>query len=332
MEKFSNAIGIDVSKLTLDAHDYVKGLHIQFSNTASGFKQLLRWSKKSNSDLTTLLFCFEHTGLYSLPLAMFLTKQQVQYAMVSGLEIKYSLGLSRGKDDQVDAKRIAEYAYLRRNKITIYRLPSKLLLELKSLLSLREKMVIQRAGYKVTKKEMKSFLKVSKASSALFQIQDRLIQELDKQIKNVEKQIRILINQEEQLKKTYSLATSVKGVGLVVGTTMLVYTNCFTAFKDWRKFATYCGIAPFGHDSGTSIKKPKKVHHLANKRLKALLSNAASTSIQYNPEMKIYYERRLKEGKQKMSTQNIIRNKIVARVFAAVRRGTPYVDTLKYAA
>ena len=111
MEKFSNAIGIDVSKLTLDAHDYVKGVHIQVSNTVNGFKQLLRWSKKSNIDLTTLLFCFEHTGLYSLPLAMFLSKLQVQYAMVSGLEIKYSMGLSRGKDDQVDAQRIAEYAF-----------------------------------------------------------------------------------------------------------------------------------------------------------------------------------------------------------------------------
>ena len=66
--------------------------------------------------------------------------------------------------------------------------------------------------------------------------------------------------------------------------------------------------------------------------MKALLSNAASTSIQHNAEMRIYYQRRLQEGKSKMSTQNIIRNKIIARVFAAVNRGTPYVDTIKYAA
>ena len=130
---------------------------------------------------------------------MFLSKLQVQYAMVSGLEIKYSMGLSRGKDDKVDAQRIAEYAYLRRNKINIYRLPSKLLLELKSLLSLRERMVIQRGGYKAAKKEMKSFLKVATRSSAIFQIQDRLIQELEKQSKNVEKQIQTLLNQQAGL-------------------------------------------------------------------------------------------------------------------------------------
>lgn len=113
---------------------------------------------------------------------------------------------------------------------------------------------------------------------------------------------------------------------------MLVYTNCFTAFDDWRKFACYSGIVPFEYQSGTSIKGKKKINHFANKRLKALLSNAACTSIQHNPEMKQYYERRIKEGKNKMSTQNIIRNKIVARMFAVVGRGSEYVDTFKYAA
>ena len=66
--------------------------------------------------------------------------------------------------------------------------------------------------------------------------------------------------------------------------------------------------------------------------MKTLLSNAASTCIQHSPEMRLYYERRLKGGKSTMSTQNIIRNKINARVFAIVNRGTPYVDIIKYAA
>ena len=55
------------------------------------------------------------------------------------------------------------------------------------------------------------------------------------------------------------------------------------------------------------------------------------TLVIHNPEMRIYYEKRISEGKSTMSTLNIIRNKIVSRVFAVVKRGTPYVDTLKYA-
>lgn len=111
----------------------------------------------------------------------------------------------------------------------------------------------------------------------------------------------------------------------------MVYTNGFTAFEPWRKFATYAGIAPFSDESGTCRKKPKRASHMANKRVKVLLTNSATSSILHNPEMRIYYEKRISEGKSVMSTINVIRNKIVARVFAVVKRGTPYVDTLGYA-
>mgnify|MGYP003991232405 FL=1 len=58
----------------------------------------------------------------------------------------------------------------------------------------------------------------------------------------------------------------------------------------------------------------------------------AISAIQHNPEMKVYYQKRVEQGKSKMSTVNIIRNKLIARVFAVVKRQTPYVDILKYAA
>jgi transposase len=330
--KFTNTIGIDVSKKTLDIYDYAHQLALQVNNDGSGYKELLKWVEKNNTDLPGTLICFENTGMYSLPLAVYLTDKQRSFVMVAGLEIKRSLGINRGKNDQADAQAIARYAYLRREEIKVHQLPSTSLLELKSLLSLREKMVTQRAGYQSSKKEMKSFLKIVKTTSVIFDAQQTVIKELNKQVLRIEKQMMEIINKDADLKKTFDLVTSVKGVGLVLGTTMLVYTNCFTAFQDWRKFACYCGIVPFEYQSGTSIKGKTKIHHFANKRLKSLLSNAACSSIRYNPEMKLYYERRIKEGKNKMSTQNIIRNKIVARVFAVVNRGTEYVDTLKYAA
>ncbi|TGV02766.1 IS110 family transposase, partial [Flavivirga rizhaonensis] len=42
-------------------------------------------------------------------------------------------------------------------------------------------------------------------------------------------------------------------------------------------------------------------------------------------------QRRVEQGKNKMSTLNIIRNKLLAKAFAVVARGTFYVDTMKYA-
>ena len=59
---------------------------------------------------------------------------------------------------------------------------------------------------------------------------------------------------------------------------------------------------------------------------KSLLSNCATSAIINNAEMHAYYQRRVNEGKDKMSTINIVRNKILGRIFAVVQRGTPYVN------
>lgn len=48
--------------------------------------------------------------------------------------------------------------------------------------------------------------------------------------------------------------------------------------------------------------------------------------------MKMYYKRRLESGKTEMETINVIRNKLLSRVFAVVKRGTQYVDIAQYAA
>jgi transposase len=331
MEKFINAIGIDVSKDTIDTHDYLLNTGKQFTNDQMGFKKMKKWIHAANNQVDGFIICFEHTGIYSLPLAIFLTDEKIAFSMVAGLEIKRSLGIQRGKNDQLDAKRIAHYAFLRRGELKLTHLASKSLLQLKSLLSLREKMVKQRAGFKSAVNEMKQFFTVNE-NKVWFATQKKLINTLDDQIEKVESAMKQLINQDAHLKKLFSLVTSVKGVGLVLGISFIVYTNGFTSFENWRKFATYSGIAPFEYRSGVSIKGKTKVSPLANRRLKGLLSNAACCAIQHCSEMKQYYNRRIDSGKSKMSTQNIIRNKIVARVFAAVKRQTPYVDILKYAA
>ena len=65
--------------------------------------------------------------------------------------------------------------------------------------------------------------------------------------------------------------------------------------------------------------------------MKALLNLAASSAIQSNHELKAYYHRRIEKGKSRMSTLNIVRNKLLHRIFAVVERGTPYVEIYQHA-
>ncbi|MCK9421002.1 MAG: IS110 family transposase [Bacteroidales bacterium] len=328
---YVETIGIDVSKETLDVIIHTVGLTDQFENSLQGYKKLTKWVEKHvTSARESLLFAFEHTGLYSYPLSVFLAENGYSFLMILGLELRRSLGITRGKDDKIDAKAIALYTFRRKEEITPYVMPSEELTELRRLLSLRERLVKHRAGYEASLMEHERFLKKTD-NPVFFEVHKKIISELNKQILIIEKELEDLIKHNQQMKHMYDLITSIKGVGPQTAMFMIAFTNAFTLFKDWRKFASYSGIAPFPYQSGTSIRGRTKVSHLANKKLKSLLSNCAATAIIHNPEMRLYYQRRIYNGKHKMSTLNIIRNKLVARIFAVIERNTPYVNTYKFA-
>lgn len=322
-------VGIDASKLTLDCCIHGRGLQSEFGNDPAGIEGMIHWAMESTKlAREQVLFIFEHTGLYTDQLTHALSAKGCALYIASGLEIKRSLGISRGKDDKADAKRIALYGYRIREEVEPYKVASIPLTKLKRLTSMRRKLVSQRAGHMATLKEQK---RVLENEALLFEVQKRIIGALSQEITIIEREMDRIIIDDPELSRLLRLLLSIKGIGKVTARFLIVHTNGFTTFKTWRKFASYCGIAPFPYRSGTSIRGRTKVSRLANIEGKALLHLCAAGSIQYNPELRAYYEKRVEQGKNKMSTLNIIRNKLLARVFAVVLRGTPYVNIMKYA-
>jgi len=329
--KFKGFIGIDVSKSDIDVFIHCKKLHTKFNNNETGYKEMVKWIKANvECGLGDILFAFEHTGLYSLNLSLFLDEGQHKFTIIPGLELKRSQGISRGKSDRSDARRIAGYAYEKREKIKLYQMPSKTIQKIKRLSSYRESLVKERAAVKGRLREYETFLDQGE-NNVLFESHQKLKAFLDEEIKKIEDEMNRLVMEDEELKKQFDLINSIKCVGPQTALMMIVLTNGFTTFEKWRKFASYAGIAPFPNESGT-FKGRTKTSHLANKRMKALLSNCATSAIQFNAEMKLYHMRRVAEGKNEMSTINIVRNKLLSRIFAVVQRGTPYVDTYGFAA
>jgi hypothetical protein len=64
---------------------------------------------------------------------------------------------------------------------------------------------------------------------------------------------------------------------------------------------------------------------MANKRIKKALHLCAVSSLRHKSAMKLYYERKVGEGKNKMSVLNAIRNKLLQRIFACVREKRLYI-------
>ena len=291
--EIKQTIGIDISKLTFDVRIHSNQCYRVFDNTLKGFKELIKWTDKNNPfSKENTLFVIEYTGIYSEEISLFFTKNDIPFSLIPGLEIKKSLGISRGKDDKVDATKIALYGHRLRDEIKPSKIPSIAISKIKRLLTLRERLVKQRAGHKVTLKEqIRVYLK--KENKLLFETQEKTIKFLTKQIKNIELEMKNVIKANQELNQQYKLVVSVKGIGDQTALFMIVTTNGFTKFKTWRKYASYCGIAPFPNTSGTSIRGRTKVSNLANKKLKSLFDLCAKSAIQNNPEMKIYYHKRL---------------------------------------
>jgi transposase len=321
-------VGIDVSKKTIDAAIDSTGKHKVFPNTDEGLVQMLSWADAGAPGAS---FCLEHCGMYAHRLCLLLSARERTHYLVGGLAVKRSLGITRGKNDRADAFSLARFARLYHAELRPYRLPGEDILRLRGLLALRARLVKQLAGHKAYLKEAAAAMGLGGDDTAV-QCTGEVMAVLKKQIKAIEAQIMDGIEGSPSLARTYRLITAIKGVGMVLAAHLIARTNNFADFPSWRKMACHAGTAPFTKTSGTSLKGRTKVSHMADKVLKTLLNQAALSATLHNPELRAYYQRRVKEGKSKMLVINIVRNKLLARIFAVVRRDTPYVDIYKFAA
>lgn len=324
-------VGIDISKRSIDVavlkpQSIHQAEHRVFGNDCPGLEDMLEWVLSAGITLDRILFCCEHTGLYVIPLSSFLSLKEANLWIENALQIKRSVGLQRGKSDKADALAIARYAFTHQHEARLYELPSPIISKLKHLLAFREQLVRQQTSLKCTFSELKGFDRQNaeyclRESSELLAIFQDKIQKIDAELMKT-------MEQDEELKRKFNLVQTVHGIGKQTAFFILIHTQGFTSFSDYRKFACYSGIAPFPYSSGTSIRGRNRVSHLANKKLKSLLTMCALNTIKKDNEFKRYYERKKAEGKSFLCIMNAIKNKLLSRVFAVIRKETAYIPNL----
>ncbi len=326
MKKYNYFFGVDVSKKTIDITCIIdqEMSHRQFTNDPEGMQLLLQWLKELNIVLGQTLFCMESTGLYCFPLTQFLTANEIDIWIEHAARIKKATALDRGKNDKVDSKRIAVYATKNLDQLRLWKPMDTTLQKIKHLATLRERLVDTKKKLVIPIKEFEEMGNTAMAKMLGKTIKHSLAA-LDKDLKNIETKIIEIINEDENLKQLYKLITSVVGIGFVTAINLLVYTNGFTVMKDARKLACYCGVAPFEYSSGSSIRGRTKVHFMANKKLKCNLHMASLSAVKLDADLKMYYERKVAEGKSKLSVLNAVKNKLLARVIAVVNKQELYV-------
>ncbi|KAA6317223.1 hypothetical protein EZS27_032588, partial [termite gut metagenome] len=322
--------GIDVSKEKLDFCFQRTGAKIlkecMVENTTCTIKSSLKKGLKEFS-LTKpdVLLCAEYTGQYTYPLCCACEELGIGLWLENPAEIKQRSGVQRGKNDRLDARRIAAYALRFQDKARLFKLPGQNMASLKQLLSERDMYVSDKCKYQRQLTDQKRFMSKENYASKSKRLK-RQIKDLDLSIAEIEQEIERLIQNDATLAHQHELLCSIDGLGKKVAVKMIVETNAFKDFKHARQFCSHAGVAPFRYDSGTSIRSKNKVSHRADKSIKALLHLAALSvaTRKKDGELREYYTRKVAEGKNKMSLLNAVRAKLVLRMFAVIKRNKVY--------
>ncbi len=317
--KNKSFIGIDISKNVIDASIFCEGgnvksfPHAVFDNSRKGFKELCAWLKTCHVVLSQALFGMEFTGCYSMELEKFLTAKKYQFCMLGTHIVKHHPIGPRDKSDKIDSAKIADflYRYDGTECTKPYKLPSDTLMKLRKLVRKRKFLVEQRTSFM---NAMQTFDKKEDAA-----IYSKYIHAFDMDIKKIEHEEEELIAKDGDLLETYRNLLTIPGIGLVNAINAIVITRNFTAFGTARQYASYVGVAPHQHTSGTSVRWRARPSARCDGQAKADLSMAALRAVETDMELSTFYNRKL-GGKNDPGTKrkalNAVKFKLILRIFA----------------
>ena len=263
-------VGIDVSSATLDiCVTNNKGEQSFVIN--NDIKAIGRFFKAYNE---CLVIGMENTGRYNWALYEVLKDTTHHVFVISPLHLKKSMGLVRGKNDKIDAIRIA--AFIRKNyaELPQWKPAAAAIQKLKILLTERNSRI--KAKRQLLKQQYDyAKMKHLGLDKYLMGLNKQELALINKQIMMIEAAIEDLIKADEQMNSHAKLIRSVPGAGKVLCWMMLAKTESFTTITEPRKMACYSGVVPFANQSGTSLRGKQRVSSYADKAIKSVLHLAA---------------------------------------------------------
>ena len=300
-----------------------KGL---IANTPEGFDELVLWMRQRGVTKDNAVVCLEATGVYGEALCYHLMSRGYRVAVESPLKVKRAFAQSAHKNDAVDARQIAEYGHRFYDELQWWQPPGEVMEQIHMLLSAREQFVTQRiANINALKTMQRKIVKTATGMKAY----EQAINQLNENIQEIEREIKRLMKEDDSFHRLIKTLMSTPGIGMLLATSLAVATNGFLRTRAHKCIASYVGISPIEHTSGTSVYRKPRSRSYGPSRLRKLLYLAAMSVATHNPEFRRYYLRKVAEGKSKRLVLNNISNKLLKIVCALVRSGSDYIPNYK---
>ena len=322
MAKLKKIIGIDVSKDYFDACIKKEKFDYQvkrYPNDNLGFKKLLTdVSEKCH-------FVMEATGPYYLRLAMFLHQKKHVVSIINPLVIKrYSqMKLLRAKTDKVDAILITEYGLTENENLIKWEPPKDYVIALQQMQSL----ILQ---YQKQRNALNNQLKAFKETGIL---QSNLKKMIENELEHINLQMKLL---EEQMKETIKKyhnemldkLISIPSIGNKTAILLIIITDGFKKFQNYKQLISYVGLSPRVYSSGTSVKGKPKICKMGMSKIRSMLYVCVWTAIKHNKSCKNLYDRLVEKGKPKKLALVAVANKLLKQSFAIAKQNVYYNENI----
>lgn len=311
------ALGLDVSKLTVDAcllFEDGRKVTCKISNTPHGFKELLGWVHEF--DKQQLHSCLEPTGKYSRPLAFALHDAGIPVSQVNSFAVK-NHGRSkkfRSKTDRIDAFLLADYC-LKHNP-PLWTPPAQ------SQTALRE----LQARLANIDEQIRQELNRLEAGCDSDLVRDDIEDSLGRLYVRKERLAKAatdLAKTDERLSQNYAILRSIIGIGDQSAIRLLSFIR-FEEFEHGRQVANFAGLAPARFESGTSIKSRASISKVGSSELRAGLYFPAMVAIQHNPHLRAFADRLRAKGKTPKVVICAVMRKLLVLASALIRKQEMY--------
>lgn len=118
---------------------------------------------------------------------------------------------------------------------------------------------------------------------------------------------------------------TIPGIGLPTGAAILAEIGDVSRFASEEKLVAYAGIDATVHQSGQFNASKMHMSKRGSPYLRLALWQAASMAIRHNDELKVYYQKKRKEGKAHGTALGAVCRKLLVRVYVILKENRPYL-------
>lgn len=310
----TNWVGVDTHKDTLAC--YTGNKFKEFKTTPQGFEKALKWAGNAN-------WAIEGAYCFGRPFAGYLIKNKCKVYEINPYITKSwrcALSANGNKTDYGDAKVISIFS----KELKLEEISLKTI-ELKERITARELIVKERTKlinsikmlYYTRGIELElNKLTTKKAENYLKNFDDVIISNFGEIIEKFNKTISVLDDEIERLlpKKVLEL-TNICGISKL--SAAILYTETKGKLTTRAALANYCAVAPIDNSSGPS--KKHSTNRRGNRKLNSVFFRISMCQSIHDERGKIYYQRKLSEGKTPRQARKCLSRQLVNSIFKILK-------------